>query len=587
MDKKARTSIITRHLSPVMVLLVLLLCLAASKAYGSRTLKVNIGIELLDNGDAIVTEERIADISSYGTEGYIAQYNLRPGMRIADLQVSDETGIEYELVEKWDVDRSRKQKTNKCGYNMTDKGVELCWGIGEPGMRTYYIRYRVVGLLMGYKESDGFNHCFFSTSEAGVDSVSLTFYSKDKVFEQYKPKVWMFGCYGNINVVDGKAEANLTDFITSGEEMVVMMEFPKGMFHPSVNVDSDFKTQVKDIALEGSSYAEVALENNPSPFAHIAHDPDQWMFALGGLVSLLITTFLGGLVVSDENKKKQMLVNLFGKKKNILWYRDVPVNGNLLRARAIYHAVEGELFKTDDTIAAYTLRLMLQKKIEVRRRTNADGTYEDLLLVNDPQQFNDTREDQRETKIQKSIHQLYYDAAGTDHLLEPKEIKKYFNDNPVMYRKNVREIDGILTSSGNMQLKSVKREEAHAVLGFEKFLREFTLLSERGTMEATLWKEYMTFATMFGISKRVAKELRAMLPEMPVSDVELYNSISEAPLFYYAASSLNSGMQHVRDYKTPEERAYESSSSRSSGGGGHSSYSGGGGHSGGGGSGFR
>ena len=149
-----------------------------------------------------------------------------------------------------------------------------------------------------------------------------------------------------------------------------------------------------------------------------------------------------------------MLVNLFGKKKNILWYRDVPVNGNLLRARAIYHAVEGELFKTDDTIAAYTLRLMLQKKIEVRRRTNADGSYEDLLLVNDPQQFNDTREDQRETKIQKSIHQLYYDAAGTDHLLEPKEIKKYFNDNPVMYRKNVREIDGILTSSGNMQLKS-------------------------------------------------------------------------------------------------------------------------------------
>ena len=551
MDKKARTSIITRHLSPVMVLLVLLLCLAASKAYGSRTLKVNIGIELLDNGDAIVTEERIADISSVGTEGYIAQYNLRPGMRIADLQVSDETGIEYELVEKWDVDR-----------------------------RTYYIRYRVVGLLMGYKESDGFNHCFFSTSEAGVDSVSLTFYSKDKVFEQYKPRVWMFGCYGNINVVDGKAEAYLTDFITSGEEMVVMMEFPKGMFHPSVNVDSDFKTQVKDIALEGSSYAEVALENNPSPFAHIAHDPDQWMFALGGLVSLLITTFFGGLVVSDENKKKQMLVNLFGKKKNILWYRDVPVNGNLLRARAIYHAVEGELFKTDDTIAAYTLRLMLQKKIEVRRRTNADGSYEDLLLVNDPQQFNDTREDQRETKIQKSIHQLYYDAAGTDHLLEPKEIKKYFNDNPVMYRKNVREIDGILTSSGNMQLKSVKREEAHAVLGFEKFLREFTLLSERGTMEATLWKEYMTFATMFGISKRVAKELRAMLPE-------LYNSISEAPLFYYAASSLNSGMQHVRDYKTPEERAYESSSSRSSGGGGHSSYSGGGGHSGGGGSGFR
>ena len=580
MDKKAR-------LSPVMVLLVLLLCFATSKAYGSRTLKVTIEIELLDNGDAIVTEERIANISSSGTEGYIAQYNLRPGMRITDLQVSDETGIDYEVEDRWNVDRSRKQKTNKCGYNMTDEGVELCWGIGEPGLRTYYIRYRVVGLLMGYKESDGFNHCFFSTSEAGVDSVSLTFYSKDKVFEQYKPKVWMFGCEGEINVVDGKVEAYLTDFITRGENMIVMMEFPKEMFHPDVNVDGDFQTQVKGIALEGSSYAEVELENNPSPLAHISHDPDQWMYALGGFISLLITTLLGGMVVYDENKKKQLLVNLFGKKKDILWHRDVPVNGNLLRARAIYHTVEGKLFKSDDTIAAYTLRLMLQKKIEIRRRTNSDGTYEDLLLVNDPQQFNDKRDDQQETNLQRGIHQLYYDAAGTDHLLEPKEIKEYFNENPVMYRKSVNAIDCILRMSGSMPLKNVKREDAHAVLGFEKFLKEFTLLSERGTMEATLWKEYMTFATMFGISKRVAKELRAMLPEMPVSDVELYNSISEAPLFYYAASSLNSGMHHVRVYKTPEERAAESSSSRSSGGGGHSSYSGGGGFSGGGGSGFR
>lgn len=576
-----------RHLRGTLTLLAFLFCYIASLAEPNMTLKVNIGVELLDNGDAIVSEERVARMGSYGTEGYIAQYNLRPGMKITDLQVSDETGTEYDFEDKWNVNRSRAEKKNKCGYNWTDKGVELCWGIGEEGLRTYYIRYRIVGLLMGYKESDGFNHCFFSTDTWGVDSVSVVFYREGKEFQQHNPNIWMFGCYGTIDVMDGVVQAYSTQRLSDNEKVIVMMEFPKGEFHPDVNVDGEFKTQVKDIAMEGSDYYEEEIKNNPSLFKHIEKDSDQWMFALGGIISLVITTLIGGSSLSDVRKRRKKLESIFGKKKEVLWNRVVPVDGDLLKARGIYNAVEQELLSSDDTIAAYTLRLMLKKKIEIRRRTYPDNTYQDVLLVNTPGIHETGKANSQNLRIENEIHKLYYDAAGEDHLLEPNEIRKYFNENPVKYRSAVRGIDRILQSTGTMSLDKVVKDEALAVLGFEKFLKEFTLLSERGTMEATLWKDYMVFATLFGISKRVAKELRSMLPEMPVSDVELYNAISDAPLYYYAATSLNSGINHVRVYKTPAEIEQERRESRSSGGGGHSSYSGGGGHSGGGGSGFR
>lgn len=576
-----------RHLRGTLTLLAFLFCCIASLAEPNMTLKVNIGVELLDNGDAIVSEERVARMGSYGTEGYIAQYNLRPGMKITDLQVSDETGTEYDFEDKWNVNRSRTEKKNKCGYNWTDKGVELCWGIGEEGLRTYYIRYRIVGLLMGYKESDGFNHCFFSTDTWGVDSVSVVLYREGKEFQQHNPNIWMFGCYGTIDVMDGVVQAYSTQRLSDNEKVIVMMEFPKGEFHPDVNVDGEFKTQVKDIAMEGSDYYEEEIKNNPSLFKHIEKDSDQWMFALGGIISLVITTLIGGSSLSDVRKRRKKLESIFGKKKEVLWNRVVPVDGDLLKARGIYNAVEQELLSSDDTIAAYTLRLMLKKKIEIRRRTYPDNTYQDVLLVNTPGIHETGKANSQNLRIENEIHKLYYDAAGEDHLLEPNEIRKYFNENPVKYRSAVRGIDRILQSTGTMSLDKVEKDEALAVLGFEKFLKEFTLLSERGTMEATLWKDYMVFATLFGISKRVAKELRAMLPEMPVSDVELYNAISDAPLYYYAATSLNSGINHVRVYKTPAEIEQERRESRSSGGGGHSSYSGGGGHSGGGGSGFR
>ena len=108
------------------------------------------------------------------------------------------------------------------------------------------------------------------------------------------------------------------------------------------------------------------------------------------------------------------------------------------------------------------------------------------------------------------------------------------------------------------------------------YLRDFSLLSERGVDDVALWDDYLVYATLFGIAQRVTEAFRRINPDYfhmanhpidPVGTVVLANSFSQS--FRHGSSS------------------YEAAQQRASGGGGHASFSGGGGHSGGGGGGAR
>ncbi len=55
--------------------------------------------------------------------------------------------------------------------------------------------------------------------------------------------------------------------------------------------------------------------------------------------------------------------------------------------------------------------------------------------------------------------------------------------------------------------------KARGVIGFKKFLSDFTLVSERQSSEVGLWNESLVFASLFGIAAKVAKELAEINPE--------------------------------------------------------------------------
>ena len=110
--------------------------------------------------------------------------------------------------------------------------------------------------------------------------------------------------------------------------------------------------------------------------------------------------------------------------------------------------------------------------------------------------------------------------------------------------------------------------------GLKKFLNEFSTIKDRESIEVKIWDEYLMYAQIFGIAKKVAQEFKKLYPDIITE--EYYNDI----IFIHTIS-----YDGVRAASVAKSRA----ESYSSGGGGFSSGGGGGGSfgGGGGGGGFR
>ena len=117
-----------------------------------------------------------------------------------------------------------------------------------------------------------------------------------------------------------------------------------------------------------------------------------------------------------------------------------------------------------------------------------------------------------------------------------------------------------LTEQGMTQLMHL--------MGFKKYLLDFSLIGERGVSEAIIWQDYLSFAALFGIADQVMAQLNKLYPSTSAAR-------EQAQTAHYVAYRYH----HVT-YEAA--KAVESQNQRSDGGGGSSSVGGGGGFSGGG-----
>lgn len=188
---------------------VLLLCLllvfpGQAEAKSSVIHKIDIEIELLEDGEAIVHEVWDAEVYE-GTEVYLVKNYLSENkMRYSDLKVQDESGKEFELLDVWHTSASREEKAYKAGYHYTSDGVELCFGIGEYGAHTYNISYRVKNFLVGYKDgTPGFHvRVVNDQMSAPIESVLVKIRKEGVDFSKENAKIWSFGYLGEISFLD-------------------------------------------------------------------------------------------------------------------------------------------------------------------------------------------------------------------------------------------------------------------------------------------------------------------------------------------------------------------------------------------------
>jgi uncharacterized membrane protein YgcG len=535
-------------LSRSKVLLLLVLLASATQLCARPQLqKLDIRVVLSHNGDAHITETRRMLVDSEGTECYIG-LGTPEGSEIHDLRVTDETGREFENVGSWDIDRSRSWKEGKCGIVAKHGGYELCWGLGESGQRTYITSYTYTNMVHAYPDADALRHVFLDSDVSPKpDEAQLTIEAEDSLlFTEENSAVWGFRFGGEQGFDNGKIVVYNTEPFGSSGALNIMVRFNKGLFEPAIQEEETFE-QKKEQAFEGSDYTYSDNDEltGEDIFALI-------MMAIG----LIITPIVGGLwyfIYVWRARKKAF--------KNLLWYRDIPLKGNLQQANDMINAYK--YFGTDynNLLSACILKLINMGAISIESRLNQKGKTEQNFVIHELPDQGD------QPVLLRKIHSIFKTAAGSDTILEPRELKSFMRSTK---NESVTDsfIDTLHTKTGIRAYKD-RLDDVRQVFGLKKFLQEFTLLDERHVNEVSLWKDYMIYATLFGIADQVIKDMKKINPEyfnMDQVAAQMADNMT-LPMIY---STMHSGTSRAVANKAARE-------ARASGRGGHSSWGGGGG----------
>ena len=515
---------------------------------------LNIQVVLSRNGDARITETRQMTIDSEGTECYIVIGNLN-GSDISDLTVSDETGRAFTYTGAWDIDRSRDWKEGKCGIVSKHNGYELCWGLGESGERTYTTSYTVTNLVKGYDDADGFNYMFVAQGVSPLpDHVKLTIEPEDTLrFTAENTGVWGFRYQGEVGFYDYRVVAESSEPFEGRSAMIVMCRFNKGMFEP-VDVRTDSFETLREQAFEGSDYVDEEEWTTEDTIVVLA-------LILGIFIVPLIALVWYIIYVWRARKK----VN-----KDLLWYRDIPLGGDLQQTNDMLNAYK--YFNTDynHLLSACILKLINLGAITIEQHLNEKGKNVQNFVIHD------LKDGDKQPVLLKKVHQIFQKAAGSDTILEPKELKSFMRSN---YNQSITDsfINTLHTKTSLSSYKD-RLDEARQVFGLKKYLKEFSLIDERHVQEVSLWKDYMIYATLFGIADQVIKDMKQINPEYFNMD-QVASQMADDTTLPMIYSTLHSSTSRAAMSKAEREAAREA---RASGRGGHASWGGGGGFSGGG-----
>ena len=483
---------------------------------------INVNVRLYRDGSAIVSE--IWNISAQeGTEVYVPRTNLGD-IEISDFSVSDETGDIYKFEERWDVDRSLARKAGRCGFHRISGGVELCWGLGSYGTHTYNVRYKMSNVVKSLND---------------YDMMHIQLYES-------------------------------TDKFRYESSLIALMRFDKGVFESGSVQDRDFQT-VLDRAMDGSDYYEDIPEKSWK----------EKLFALFMSMMTILITFLLIMVPflrmlnGDKLSRRQKRKVLGGPADKVMWYRDLPFKGDIYKTDYILDLLETK--RLSNGIASAIILRMLEKgyltvskdekgKVEIR--------------------FDETKDIAQLDTHERGLYDMMKEASGSDLILQDKEFSRWSqrtkSQNTIRLWANglnldaKRELRRDDVVSGKKFSEQGKIEAQH-VMGFKNFLNDFTISSERESVEVGLWKDYLVYASLYGIADKVAKELKDIDPrvfeQVMAYDYTMFNDVVR--MTNSLGKSITNARYAPQSYSGPSRGGF-------GGFGGGTSFGGGGGFSGGG-----
>ena len=567
-----------KFLFPLLLLLVAAFSLSAQEI---RTIEETV--ELRKDGSARITQVWDVTVVS-GTEFYLPFDNLGP-MEIDDLTVSENGEEFFAEGDGWDTDRSREQKRGRCGIVRKRGGVELCWGQGDYGDHVWTVSYTVKGLVMRMGDYDGL---YFSFVNPGLSAppqhvkVMLINETGGPEWTTDNVKVWGFRSQSEIFVEDGAVRAESLESFGYNSAMTVLVRFDQGLFEPAVEYEKSFE-KVQEMAFDGSDYeTKMSFWDWVKAIFGGLFILICLLLSPGGLFVIAILVYLYFWITSLMGFKYKK--SFFGASKIKGWSRDVPLDGNI---PAAYFALsEGSRMEglnkssvSKYLISAYFLRWVMNGVVQV------------IPDPDKPKRVNLSFEKEASfpESLENDLYKMVREASGSNLILEAGELEKWS-------KKSFKRVSNIPDRTKTLGKKwfedrhlLVKKdkctpegqEKARELIEFRNFLEDFTLHGEKGAIEATLWQDYLVFASLFGIADKVAKQFEKLYPA-EFGDFTRATGLSSGSFYNLMSVSHDISASAMRNAMAEKAAHSSSGSGRSFGGGGHFSGGGGGGSFGGG-----
>ena len=583
--------------------LTLILSPQAVNANGAEAIySIDVTIDLLTDGSANITQVWHTQLNS-GTELYIPQMNLGD-IEFKDFQVSDPVYGQYENIGDWDIDASFEEKAGKCGFNYLDDGLELCWGKTQFGENTYTLTYNMSNFVKEYADGAfGFYSRFVNSElEPSPAHISVTIQQDGAEFSADNAGIWGLGYHGSIVFTDdGKVMATSSEHFTPESHATILMRLDQSLITHAAKSDRTF-SELEDMALEGSDYdMDEAYENvYDEAYEDNYHSNSSPFSGFFGIISgaAVLIPILAALGIFGSHAKAGGSKNIAPPidEKNLAYYRDIPFNGYLPPAFYVLDNYR-QLGNKSDIISAYFLRWIKAGVVTVETRDKktflglGSKAKTSLVLHNPPV---------TDSALETELYTIMRKAAGSDQVLQEKELQTWSSNNystlSAWFDRVEKEGENhylrnqLATSEQqpyffNMFKRKVTKVNNDGIvanenlLGFKKYLKDYTLVAERHAQEVILWDEYLVFASLFGIADQVAKEFKKLNPQFFEAPMYQQNNGDFFTTYLFLRALSNAG------YKGMEAGKFSSDGTRSGGGGGFSSFGGGGGGFSGGGSG--
>ena len=481
-------------------------------------------------------------------------------MSVRDFSVS-ENGVVFTDDGEWNVKRSLRQKSGKYGIVHGKDGVELCWGLGSMGDHVFTVRYTITGAVQTLRDYDMLHMQLVSPGlSSRPEKVTVKISAEGVPLSTDNCRVWGFGFEGGSSLEDGQAVYRSIERFRSKSSVIALLRFDKGIFYSPNALDRDFN-DVLSYALEGSSYdKKTALGEEDDD------DFDGWMVLAFTFAWSLLSILLVIIAVKAHYKSILGVPSM----KHIDWCRDVPFKGDVLEGEFVWRKLKSGAAQDSQLAGAMILRMVERGLLSVSRDSNDKVEFH----------FNDSASFDGLPACYKELYDMMKEASGADVILQDREFSRWS-------KSHYRRVSKWCISTSNDAMAQLKKHsymsasgkfsdegkmEARTLVGFCKFLKDFTLVGERTTREVGLWNDYLVFGMIFGIADKIAKELADIDPK--VFSETVYADPTTARQIIW--------MTHRMGYAITNASASAQMKTASGGFGGMTSFGGGGGFSGGG-----